>query len=200
MAKRLETMSYMNAALVGADLFARQGIAGLLKSVDPTINVVSSTDNFQELHALLDQQRIDILFMSGAERNNHTVECIKNIAYIRNRFPELIVCMYSTHANSWLWVRGDIDAYISLQNPIYYWRTSLLKLVDSRYQPKNKPAALSLTPGELRVLKELKNGLDIRYIAEMEKLSYRRVSALKSSAIRKLGLRNKTDLLVFLTS
>ncbi|EKL0726082.1 fimbrial protein, partial [Enterobacter hormaechei] len=59
---------------------------------------------------------------------------------------------------------------------------------------------LSLTPGERRVLKELRNGLDIRYIAELEKLSYRRVSALKSSAIRKLGLRNKTDLLVFLTS
>ncbi|MCM7943789.1 LuxR C-terminal-related transcriptional regulator, partial [Enterobacter asburiae] len=55
-------------------------------------------------------------------------------------------------------------------------------------------------PGEWRVLKELRKGLDMRYIAETEQLSYRRVSALKSSAIRKLGLRNKTDLLVFLTS
>ncbi|HDW1381437.1 TPA: fimbrial protein, partial [Enterobacter asburiae] len=53
---------------------------------------------------------------------------------------------------------------------------------------------------EWRVLKELRKGLDMRYIAETEQLSYRRVSALKSSAIRKLGLRNKTDLLVFLTS
>ncbi|MFY7344208.1 helix-turn-helix domain-containing protein, partial [Enterobacter cloacae complex sp. IR5434] len=77
---------------------------------------------------------------------------------------------------------------------------SLAKMVDSHYRPQKQPAALSLTPGERRVLKELRNGLDIRYIAELEKLSYRRVSALKSSAIRKLGLRNKTDLLVFLTS
>ncbi|KJN97416.1 helix-turn-helix domain-containing protein, partial [Enterobacter hormaechei] len=97
-------------------------------------------------------------------------------------------------------VREDIDAYISLQNTVYQWRVKLAKMVDSHYRPQKQPAALSLTPGERRVLKELRNGLDIRYIAELEKLSYRRVSAIKSSAIRKLGLRNKTDLLVFLTS
>ena len=108
--------------------------------------------------------------------------------------------MYSAPANSWLWIRGDIDAYISLQEPLYHWRACLLKMVDSRYRPKKKPTALSLTPGEWRVLKDLRKGLDMRYIAETEQLSYRRVSALKSSAIRKLGLRNKTDLLVFLTS
>lgn len=73
-------------------------------------------------------------------------------------------------------------------------------MVDSRYQTKTKPMSLSLTPDEWRVLKELRNGVDMRYIAEIEKISYRRVSALKNSAIKKPGLRNKTDLLVFLTS
>jgi two-component system response regulator FimZ (fimbrial Z protein) len=74
--------------------------------------------------------------------------------------------MYSAPANSWLWIRGEIDAYLSLQDPLYHWRANVLKMVDSRYRPLKKPTALSLTPGEWRVLKKLRNGLDMRYIAE----------------------------------
>ncbi|MFT1017519.1 helix-turn-helix domain-containing protein, partial [Enterobacter hormaechei] len=116
------------------------------------------------------------------------------------RMRDLILQLSKSSIYSTKPVREDIDAYISLQNTVYQWRVKLAKMVDSHYRPQKQPAALSLTPGERRVLKELRNGLDIRYIAELEKLSYRRVSAIKSSAIRKLGLRNKTDLLVFLTS
>jgi two-component system response regulator FimZ (fimbrial Z protein) len=50
------------------------------------------------------------------------------------------------------------------------------------------------------VLKAIKAGDSLREIAEKTEISYRRVSALKNSAIRKLGLRNKTELLLFLTS
>ncbi|MGU3521617.1 hypothetical protein ACLBW2_00725 [Enterobacteriaceae bacterium C23F] len=39
----------------------------------------------------------------------------------------------------------------------------------------------------------------LQYIAVKTENSYRKVSALKIPAIRKLGLRNKTELLVFLT-
>ncbi|MFL4366678.1 helix-turn-helix transcriptional regulator [Enterobacter asburiae] len=200
MANKLNNTRHLNIALLGGDHFARQGISALLKNIAPAMQITASNDNYAEIETILAAAPVDVIFLSGTEKYHAGYDCLKYIRKMKSLYPSVLICMYSAPANSWLWIRGEIDAYISLQEPLYHWRTSVLKLVDNRYRPKNKPTALSLTPGEWRVLKELRKGLDMRYIAETEQLSYRRVSALKSSAIRKLGLRNKTDLLVFLTS
>lgn len=200
MANKLNNTRHLNIALLGGDHFARQGIAALLKNIVPTMQITASIDNYEEIETILAAAPVDVIFLSGMEKYHAGYDCLKYIRKMKALYPDVLICMYSAPANSWLWIRGEIDAYLSLQDPLYHWRASVLKMVDSRYRPIKKPTALSLTPGEWRVLKELRKGLDMRYIAETEQLSYRRVSALKSSAIRKLGLRNKTDLLVFLTS
>ncbi|WP_417313521.1 LuxR C-terminal-related transcriptional regulator [Enterobacter sp.] len=200
MANTRSERRHLNIALLGGDHLARQGITALLKNIAPHIQIKASGDDYAEIETTLAATSLDVIFLSGTDKYHAGYDCLKYIRKMRVLFPGVLICMYSAPANSWLWIRGDIDAYISLQEPLYYWRATLLKMVDNRYRPAKKPAALSLTPGEWRVLKELRKGLDMRYIAETEQLSYRRVSALKSSAIRKLGLRNKTDLLVFLTS
>lgn len=201
MANKLNNTRHLNIALLGGDHFARQGIAALLlKNIVPTMQITASIDNYAEIETILAAAPVDVIFLSGMEKYHAGYDCLKYIRKMKVLYPDVLICMYSAPANSWLWIRGEIDAYLSLQDPLYHWRASVLKMVDSRYRPLKKPTALSLTPGEWRVLKELRKGLDMRYIAETEQLSYRRVSALKSSAIRKLGLRNKTDLLVFLTS
>lgn len=200
MTKTLEREHLLNIALIGGDSYARQGIAALLQSIDSTFQIIVSAGDYHQCDKALEENNIDILILSGTEKNSPGFECLKYIKKIRTKYPHILICMYSVSSESLLWIRGDIDIYLSLQPPIYKWRAHLLRMPVARFQRDIKPIALSLTPGEWRVLRELKNGLDIRYIAEREKLSYRRVSALKSSAIRKLGLRNKTDLLVFLTS
>ena len=200
MANKLNNTRHLNIALLGGDHFARQGIAALLKNIVPAMQITASIDNYAEIETILAAEPVDVIFLSGMEKYHAGYDCLKYIRKMKVLYPDVLICMYSAPANSWLWIRGEIDAYLSLQDPLYHWRASVLKMVDSRYRPIKKPTALSLTPGEWRVLKELRKGLDMRYIAETEQLSYRRVRALKSSAIRKLGLRNKTDLLVFLTS
>lgn len=200
MANKHDNKRHLTIALLGGDHFTRQGIAAVLKNSVPEMQITASSDDYSLMETLCATTPVDVIFLSGMEKYHAGFDCLKYIKNIKSRQPGVLICMYSAPANSWLWIRGDIDAYISLQEPLYHWRACLLKMVDSRYRPKKKPTALSLTPGEWRVLKDLRKGLDMRYIAETEQLSYRRVSALKSSAIRKLGLRNKTDLLVFLTS
>lgn len=200
MANKHNNTRHLNIALLGGDHFTRQGIAALLKNIAPDMQINASSNDYAELEKMLTATPVDVIFLSGTDKYHAGYDCLKYIKKMKVLYPGVLICMYSAPANSWLWIRGEIDAYISLQDPLYHWRASVLKLVDSRYRPIKKPTALSLTPGEWRVLKELRKGLDMRYIAEIEQLSYRRVSALKSSAIRKLGLRNKTDLLVFLTS
>lgn len=200
MEKKLERAQFLNVALMGGDSYARHGITALLHNIAPETRIVISAGDYRQLDNALKKCTVDILLLSGVENNRPGFDCLEYIKKIRINYPQMMICMYSVSSGSLLWVRGDIDAYISLQLPIYQWRSRLQRMIGTRYQREDKPVVLSLTPGEWRVLKELKNGLDIRYIAEREKLSYRRVSALKNSAIRKLGLRNKTDLLVFLTS
>ena len=200
MANKHNNTRHLNIALLGGDHFTRQGIAALLKNIAPDMQINASSNDYAELEKMLTATPVDVIFLSGTDKYHAGYDCLKYIKKMKVLYPGVLICMYSAPANSWLWIRGEIDAYISLQDPLYHWRASVLKLVDSRYRPIKKPTALSLTPGEWKVLKELRKGLDMRYIAETEQLSYRRVSALKSSAIRKLGLRNKTDLLVFLTS
>ena len=118
-------------------------------------------------------------FLSGTEKYHAGFDCLK---YIKTSNPasltSLFVCIPRQPIR--LWIRGDIDAYISLQEPLYHWRASLLKWSIADIAQK-KPTALSLTPGEWRVLKDLRKGLDMRYIAETEQLSYRRVSVKKLS-------------------
>ncbi|WP_421511316.1 DNA-binding response regulator [Enterobacter sp. JS8-1] len=200
MANKNETQQHLRIALMGGDHYARKGIITLLRSITPESQIEMTAGNFQQLDNVLSTTPIDILLLSGSDKYHTGYDYLNGLKRIKAKYPGVIVCMYSAPAHSSQWIRGDIDAYISLHESVYCWRTKLLKMVDSRYRPQKKPTALSLTPGEWRVLKELRNGLDMSYIAEIEKLSYRRVSALKNSAIRKLGLRNKTDLLVFLTS
>ena len=200
MANKHTNTRHLNIALLGGDNFARYGISALLKNIVPDMQITESRENYAEFETILAAASVDVIFLSGTEKYHAEYDFLKYIGKMKDLYPDVLICMYSAPANSWLWIRGEIDAYISLHSSLYHWRTSVLKMVDSRYRPIKKTTALSLTPGEWRVLKELRKGLDMRYIAETEQLSYRRVSALKSSAIRKLGLRNKTELLVFLTS
>lgn len=189
----------INVAILGSDHYARMGISALLKNTAANISVKASVCEYHVLEMVFESTRIDLVFLAEPDKRNNSFDYLKQIKKIRSWHPEIIICMYAVHSNSMLWIRGDIDSYISLQEPLYIWRANILKLIDARYRPAAVPPALTLTHSEWTVLKELKKGQNLRHIAEMEKISYRRVSALKSSAIRKLGLRNKTELLVFLT-
>jgi two-component system response regulator FimZ (fimbrial Z protein) len=199
MKNTLESGTGADIALVGPDCYARQGIASLMLRVGISVQIRASTCECHLFDSTLEKIPVDVIFISGPEKGSRGHDCLNMIRNIRTAYPQATICMYSSKANSLLSVQGNVDAYISLKEPLYRWQTALLKLVDKRYRNKMKSGVLSLTSTEWKVLKELKKGLDLRHIAEVEKLSYRRVSAIKASAIKKLGLRNKTDLLVFLT-
>ena len=79
-----------------------------------------------------------------------------------------------------MWIRGDIDAYISLQEPLYHWRASLLKWSIADIAQKETHGVIA-DAGRMASIEGSAKGLDMRYIAETEQLSYRRVSVKKLS-------------------
>lgn len=189
-----------DVALIGDNHYVRQGIASFLQVMGSKLRVKASVRDYQALDVVLEKTRIDLVFISEPEKCNAGFDTLNFIKKIKINHPYMAICMYSVHTSPSLWVRGYVDVFISLKEPMYKWHANIMKLVDSRYRLRCEPAALPLTSIEWNVLKRLRNGQDLQRIAAVEKLSYRRVSALKISATRKLGLRNKTDLLIFLTS
>lgn len=148
MTNNSQITQHITVALMGGDHYARNGIKTLLSSIRDDLHIIIIEGGYQELDKALSSIRIDILFISGAEKYHTGYDSLKYLKKIKVTQPEVIICLYSTSAHSLLWVREDIDAYISLQNTVYQWRIKLAKMVDSHYRPQKQPAALSLTPGK----------------------------------------------------
>ena len=196
----LKPEGYKDIAIMGPDSFARQGIATLLLEMGIRIRIKASVRDYEVLQMVFDKWHIDLLLISVSAPGQPGFNCLEFVNQIKSEHPEIVVCLYSAEISPLLWLRSGIDAWFSLKDSVQVWQANLLKIIRSQHHCKTEiPPPLLLTQSEWGVLKAIKSGNSLSNIALKEKISYRRASALKSSAIRKLGLRNKTDLLVFLS-
>lgn len=194
--------SNTTVAIIGADNYARSGISSLIRDISPDIQISASVREPMELDYLLSQTPVDVLFLSKYKHGIHGYDCIRYIHSLKLKYPEMKICIYSDSDNLYTWAGGAADEYLSTNDSIYALTYQMKRILALRWGALKrlhiKP--LPLTHAEWSILKGLKEGFSMRHIAENEEITYRRVSALKISAIGKLGLRNKTDLLVFLTN
>ena len=126
MTNNSQITQHITVALMGGDHYARNGIKTLLSSIRDDLHIIIIEGGYQELDKALSSIRVDILFISGAEKYHTGYDSLKYLK-IKTTHPEVMICLYSTSAHSLLWVREDIDAYISLQNTVYQWRIKLAK-------------------------------------------------------------------------
>jgi len=194
-----KTEGRMNIALSDANHFVRNAIYTLLQELDTQGKISVSVRNYPLLEDTQEQSDIDLVFWSGLESGTG-YGCLEYVKEAREKYPKMAICMYSQQPDSSLYIRGHIDAWLSLNEPLSTWRSYIMKVIDvSTCSRKKNSGEFPLTENEWEVLKAIKAGDSLRDIAVKTENSYRRVSALKNSAIRKLGLRNKTELLLFLT-
>lgn len=189
-------------AIMGADNFARGGLSNLIQEISPRIHIRASVREQKVLDLFLSQTAVDILFISDNKSGIQGYDCISYLQQLKETYPGMTICIYSACSSLYFWACGAVDDYLSTDEPIYSLRYRLKRILENRRGTLNRfpVQRMSLTHAEWKVLKGIKSGFSMHHIAHKEEIPYRRVSALKTSAIRKLGLRNKTDLLVFLTS
>ncbi len=118
----------------------------VIKKYVPAMQITTSIDNYAEIETILAAAPVDVIFLSGMEKYHAGYDCLKYIRKMKVLYPDVLICMYPHRQIPGCGIRGEIDAYLSLQDPLYHWRASVLKMVDSRYRPLKKPTALSLTP------------------------------------------------------
>lgn len=189
----------VNIAFLGANHFMWYAMQSILQELSVQKGIQLSVNNYHLLDEVLEQKSIDLFFFSGPE-SGASYDSLKYANELREKYPETIICMCSKKANSLFFARSNIDAWLSLNEPLSVWREAIQKILGEGDLPfKNRKPYLLLTKHEWKVLHEIRAGHSLRSIAENNNISYRQASALKNTATRKLGLRNKTELLVFLT-
>lgn len=189
----------VNIAFLGTNHYMWYAMQSLLQELSVQRGIQLTVNSYHFLEDVLEQKSIDLFFFAGPE-SGASYECLKYANELREKYPETTICMCSNKANSLFFARSNIDAWLSLNEPLSVWRESIRKIIGEGGGPlkKRKPYLL-LTKFEWKVLHDIRAGHSLRSIAENNNISYRQASALKNSATRKLGLRNKTELLVFLT-
>ncbi|SNY61471.1 LuxR family transcriptional regulator [Enterobacter sp. CC120223-11] len=197
--ERLPPGGKVNVALSDANHFVRNAIYALLQELDAQGKISVSIRNYPLLDDALEQGDIDLVFWSGPE-SGAGYGCLEYVKEARKKYPKMAICMYSQQSDVLFYVSEHIDACFSLSEPLSEWRNCIIKVINARvYSRKKRTAEFLLTDMEWQVLKAIREGHSLQHIAVKTENSYRKVSALKNSATRKLGLRNKTELLVFLT-
>lgn len=187
-------------ALLSRNYFARIGIESLMKKTLERVIIAASVSTYAELDRVLQRQKIEMVILIECNQDMAGVDWFRKITALKKNHPHLLLGICSAQATSLPLIKGYIDRYLCLDQSIVNWKIHINQLLQSDNRvPQASKQYLDLSEIEWLILKEIKAGKKMQHIAEKNKLSYRKVSALKNAAIRKLGLRNKTDLLVFLT-
>ncbi|MGR7498088.1 LuxR C-terminal-related transcriptional regulator [Klebsiella aerogenes] len=185
--------------IIDSDVTVVSGIREVLLTVDVALKIkhYSSFDVYNNSLNNNERDLFKIIIASGVSPGFRYLKTIRDIRMINENS---YICVYSKNKTPLRCVYSDIDFYISLEKSVKVWERRLKNIINQDKNRRKKNVKSVLTHMEWFVLNEISMGKSMYKIAYNSNITYRRVSQLKNSAIRKLGLRNKTDLLIFLNS
>lgn len=187
--------------LMSNNHYALEGVRHLISQFHKQINIAASVSSYQELANVLRKRKPDMVMIIECNQISAGVDTFKYISEIKIRHPKVLLSLHSSQPTSLSLLADYIDAYFSLDESIERWHEHLLTLVKTKMIfPDTNKRQDYLSPLEWLILKEIRQGKKNQLIADSNNLTYRKVSALKNRAKRKLGLRSNTDLLLFLAS
>ena len=87
MTNNSQITQHITVALMGGDHYARNGIKTLLSSIRDDLHIIIIEGGYQELDKALSSIRIDILFISGAEKYHTGYDSLK---YLKKSKPRTL--------------------------------------------------------------------------------------------------------------
>ena len=204
----------VGVALAEDNLLVREGIARLLAAEDSGVDVVGVCGSFDELLALVEERRPDVVITDIRMPPTHTDEGIRLAAVLRERHPEIGVVVLSNYANPMyalaLLESGSEGRSYLLKERVHD-RAQLLAAIHSvavggsvmdpkiveplmaaRTRTERSPLA-DLTAREREVLSEIAQGKSNAAIAESLVLTKRAVEKHINSIFMKLNLADAED-------
>jgi two-component system response regulator FimZ (fimbrial Z protein) len=188
-----------NIVIFSRNYYALNAVRILVSQTLKNVTVIACVSDTSELDDILSGNEVHIVILVECNQDMADSYWFRYASVLKKTYPHLFLCLCSSQSTSLPLLRRYIDSYFFLNDSISKWQSHIRRFLEKENaRPKNVSNRLNLSEIEWAILKGIKGGDKLQHIAENNNLSYRRVSALKNVAIRKLGLRNKTELLVFL--
>jgi DNA-binding NarL/FixJ family response regulator len=182
----------------------REALKSLLEG-SGRCEVVGEASTADEAVELVAQRQPDVLLLDIAMPGKDCLEAIADIARLQGPTRVLVVSMHADDSYAVRAVRAGAAGYVNKTARVH----ELLAAIDAivagqRVVPEGadaaKPAshpAQVLSPREFQVLGHLASGLTNREIAKMLEISVKTVDTHRGHVLKKLKLRNNSDLTRF---
>lgn len=194
-------MLKVNVLVISRNSFVLEGLKELIITISSDVNplVIVSIRDENELNELALAHAVDVIIFAECNHDMVGISWYHRISELRNENPKMkvILCSSVRYSNAYRF-RGLIDSFFFLNKPLSTLQVEINRLITIQEEEcSNKKTCLSIM--EWVILKEVKTGARMQQISNQVNIPYRKVSLLKNNAMRKLGLRNKAELLVFLS-
>ncbi|MBN3787192.1 response regulator transcription factor [Burkholderia sp. Ac-20353] len=173
------------------------------------IELVGAYRTTNELIAALDDIECDIVLVDHAMRHAGQMDWLKLFERLRRGHPDLGLVALVTHENPVIirsMLSSGVSSVVSKHDDIghivtaihtsfgggRYLSPAVRQMLDSA--DGDSPAAVTLSPREIEVMRLYLAGVPIKGIAERLKKGKQTVSAQKISAMKKLGAKNDVEL------
>ncbi|CNJ22103.1 response regulator transcription factor [Yersinia mollaretii] len=206
----------LNVALIDSSPLAALGLEHGLDKVSFNINVVSTTDNFQQLENDLTHKKIDIVFLGLLVIDEQPFYSIKQVYRLKARWPDVKFVLYTEIKNkavlqylSYM----QLDAILSRSDCLNDLQNNIIEIINKKFFCSNTcigdltQNAMShrsvnrvMTHNEIEVLDRLSLGESVSEIAIQSQRSIKTVSNHKRNAMSKLGIKTDWELHLFIIS
>lgn len=202
----------MNVLLVDDHALFRDGVALLLKELDPAVRIRHAANVDEALAALDGDGGIALILLDFMLPGTHGLQALE---VLREHHPEVPVVMLSSLEDQVTMVQsiqrgamGFIPKSSSSQQMIDALRTVLAHgiylpplslagtLPPAPPQPRTSPAELGLTPRQTQVLRLILEGKPMKLIAQELGLSHNTAKTHVSAVLRALGVTTRTQAIV----
>ncbi len=190
-----------------------EGIRSLLTS-DIRLQVIGEASNGQDAIRLTEAQRPDVIVLDIAMPGGYGLDAL---ATLKRRFPGTMIVMHTVHTSpqyvhdclvggvKGYVVKGDLHANVltavlSVLEGKMYLSPSVSQTIVDRYLAAEQIAPGKgevLTPREREILRLSAQGLRAKEIARRLDLSAKTVQNHRYRVMKKLGLRNSSELLTY---
>lgn len=199
-------MSKTNIAVISQNHFILEALKDLTTVAYPDVNsiIIDTARNANELNKIILAHPIDILMFAECSCDIVGISWYDRILELQKEHPNMkIILCSSVRLSKTYRFSALIDAFLFLDEPLSNLRKDIsrilkrmISLSGGGVNANKKKSGLSGL--EWKILKEVKTGACMQQISNRVNIPYRKISALKNNAMRKLGLRNHTELLIFL--
>jgi DNA-binding NarL/FixJ family response regulator len=197
--------------IVDDHTIVRKGVKQLLEDTDD-IRIEGEAANASQMFRELEVASYDVILLDIALPGRSGVEALKQLKEIYPSIPVLILSMYPEEQYALRVMKAGASGYLTKENDPEemvnairhaskgkkYISTSLAEtLANHFYEHNEKPEYKNLSDREFEVLQHIASGRPLTEIADQLSLSVKTISTYRSRVLKKLGLKNNSDIVKY---